>query len=269
MILKLLQKRASEIKINKFYTLSLAESVSFADIEGFINNLEESAKEDIDEEVFYYPNKDNIKIEYRFWKPNKSYFGCLTLGSTMGLNARCISSDLEEHLKGCFYKSGKSITWDTNEKAINIIAVEANGYDNIDIGEALFGTEEVVYPIKRWQKAENGLFNDSEFTNKFAFVLTLRMEERQLFGTYTNNLFVNEIFKDRINEINSLIDITADQFSEIKDQVLITRDRTWHMKFRKQSRSDGDFEKFASYNKFRLTMIYKYIMLRISQIKTD
>ncbi len=64
-----------------------------------------------------------------------------------------------------------------------------------------------------------------------------------------------------------IIDITADQFPEIKDQVLITSDRTWHMKFREQLRPDGDFEKFATYNKFRLTKIYKNIMLRIS--KTD
>ena len=61
-----------------------------------------------------------------------------------------------------------------------------------------------------------------------------------------------------------IIDITADQFTEIKEKILITTDKSWHKKFEGQTRSDGDFEKFDSYNKRRLTIIYKNILLRIS-----
>ncbi|MFW2503471.1 transglutaminase domain-containing protein [Clostridium diolis] len=64
-----------------------------------------------------------------------------------------------------------------------------------------------------------------------------------------------------------IVDITADQFPEIKEQILITADKSWHKKFKRQRRSDGDFEKFNFYNKHRLTTIYKNILLRISREK--
>ena len=66
-----------------------------------------------------------------------------------------------------------------------------------------------------------------------------------------------------------IVDITADQFPEIKEKILVTTDRFWHKKFKGQIRSDGDFENFQSYNKIRLTNIYRNILLRISQEKDN
>lgn len=66
---------------------------------------------------------------------------------------------------------------------------------------------------------------------------------------------------------NLIVDITADQFDEIKEEILITAYKSWHRKFKGQSRSDGDFLKFGSYNRDRLNTIYKNILLRISKEK--
>jgi len=65
-----------------------------------------------------------------------------------------------------------------------------------------------------------------------------------------------------------IIDITADQFPEIKEKILVTSDKSWHKNFKGQRRSDGDFEMFESYNKNRLKTIYKNILRRISEEKT-
>lgn len=65
-----------------------------------------------------------------------------------------------------------------------------------------------------------------------------------------------------------MIDITADQFPEIKEKILVTSDKSWHRNFKSQRRSDGDFEKFEPYNKNRLTTIYENILRRISENKT-
>lgn len=62
-----------------------------------------------------------------------------------------------------------------------------------------------------------------------------------------------------------IIDITADQFPEIKEKILVTTDKSWHREFKGQRRSDGDFEKFEPYNKNRLVTIYKNILKRISE----
>jgi len=66
-----------------------------------------------------------------------------------------------------------------------------------------------------------------------------------------------------------IVDITADQFPEIKEKILVTTDRYWHKIFKGQIRSSGNFENFQSYNKIRLTSIYKNILLRISQEKDN
>ena len=59
-----------------------------------------------------------------------------------------------------------------------------------------------------------------------------------------------------------IIDITADQFPEIKDKVIVTKDRTWYSQFDSQSRHEGDFDGLESYNKRRLTSIYNNIIKR-------
>lgn len=62
-----------------------------------------------------------------------------------------------------------------------------------------------------------------------------------------------------------IIDITADQFPDIKEKIIVTNDKSWHNNFKGQSRSDGDFKKNNSYNRKRLTTIYQNILRRISQ----
>lgn len=60
-----------------------------------------------------------------------------------------------------------------------------------------------------------------------------------------------------------LIDITADQFSDITQKVIFTTDKSWYNKFRIKDRHDGDFEKYESFNKNRLSIIYNNILRHI------
>lgn len=56
-----------------------------------------------------------------------------------------------------------------------------------------------------------------------------------------------------------IVDITADQFNEIQQSVLVTTDKAWHSKFKERGRGIRDFEQFNEYNKERLSLIYNYI----------
>lgn len=60
-----------------------------------------------------------------------------------------------------------------------------------------------------------------------------------------------------------IIDITADQFSDVSQQVIVTKDKAWHYKFRIQGKYDNDFEEFESCNKKRLSTIYQNILSHI------
>ncbi|MFD0680371.1 MULTISPECIES: hypothetical protein [unclassified Paenibacillus] len=62
---------------------------------------------------------------------------------------------------------------------------------------------------------------------------------------------------------NIIIDLTADQFPEVKEKVIVTANKAWHYQFRIQKRSIRDFETFEEYNANRLGIIYRNILSRL------
>ena len=64
-----------------------------------------------------------------------------------------------------------------------------------------------------------------------------------------------------------IIDITADQFEEIKDKVLVTDERGWHKQFKEIERQIHDYESFNRRNKERLSKIFANISKKIDDNK--
>lgn len=60
-----------------------------------------------------------------------------------------------------------------------------------------------------------------------------------------------------------IIDLTADQFVEVSEEVIVTTNRKWHSQFNVQDKYLSDFENFNDYNATRLTKIYSNISNRI------
>ena len=61
-----------------------------------------------------------------------------------------------------------------------------------------------------------------------------------------------------------IIDITADQFPDIFENVIVTYDRSWHTKFKYQDKYIVDFEKFESMPRERFRAKYNTIVKEIS-----
>lgn len=57
-----------------------------------------------------------------------------------------------------------------------------------------------------------------------------------------------------------VIDLTADQFPEISEKIVITKDKKWYSKFKGQRKSYNDFYQFNGYNSDRLSTIYQNIL---------
>jgi len=64
-----------------------------------------------------------------------------------------------------------------------------------------------------------------------------------------------------------IIDITADQFLDINDKIVISKDKKWHSKFKRQSRRNSNFEIDNEINRERLGELYRNITARIHNIK--
>jgi len=62
---------------------------------------------------------------------------------------------------------------------------------------------------------------------------------------------------------NYIIDITADQFDEIKEKVVVTTDPTWYLKFKNTTKKIEAFVDFNTFNHERLSLIYETILSKI------
>ncbi|RFB28729.1 hypothetical protein DZB91_21225 [Brevibacillus sp. VP] len=54
--------------------------------------------------------------------------------------------------------------------------------------------------------------------------------------------------------------MTADQFEEVHEEVIVTKNRDWHSQFIIQNKVAHDFEEFNDYNANRLGEIYNNIL---------
>lgn len=134
-----------------------------------------------------------------FWIQTKS------LLETEGQNGQAKSAlykDILAEAAGVF-------DWDTDEQNVNLLVVETGkGKRNmINIGEAVFGDEVFVFfrfGKREWHRENNGLFDDPRFSTKVAGVIVVKRKEHLSDSKNIKLLFINDNFKDRVEQIKSL-----------------------------------------------------------------
>lgn len=62
---------------------------------------------------------------------------------------------------------------------------------------------------------------------------------------------------------NYIIDLTADQFTDVSSKITITQERIWHTQFMIEERRIADFESINDFNSRRLRLIYDNILKKI------
>ncbi|MCG9968480.1 hypothetical protein L9W92_10495 [Pelotomaculum terephthalicicum JT] len=198
----------------------MIDEVNMSDIDPMIY---EGAKWDASE-VLYKPNefegrtltnppdfvikKDGIA----FWIQMKE------LAETERENGR--SKDIA-HIRGCLTEAAGVFDWDTDDQNINLIVMKTGqaSYRNIDLGQAVFGDEVFKYGRfgkREWHRENNGFFHDPGFCSKVAGVIVIKREEHSPISGYAKLLFINDRFKDRLEQIRLILDFDrAIYFNEL------------------------------------------------------
>ncbi|WP_024834017.1 hypothetical protein [Ruminiclostridium josui] len=205
-----IKKLAQDIKVNKFFWCSLSEDFNSSDVNPLVDYISTIAVDSIDNEKYWYPSPDHIKAEITFWKPNKTVFEHLTLGGSGDNEFIDVTGESSTQIRNSLNNAAGAFEWDTDNKNINLIAMEMGNasHHNIDIGEAVFGTEEFIYGInreQRWHRANNGFFEDIQFNKKVAGVIVVKRKEHSPICEYTKLLFINDRFKDRAEQIGLIM----------------------------------------------------------------
>lgn len=209
--IKQIKKLAQDIKVNKFFWCNFSEDFNSSDVKPLINFITTIAADSIDDKEYLYPSPDHIKAEITFWEPKKTVFQHLTLGGSGGIEFVNVTGESSTQIRNSLNNAAGAFTWDTDNKNINLIAMEMGNasHHNIDVGEAVFGDEVFTYGTnggQGWHRANNGFFNDPNFCSKVAGVIAVKRKEHLPVTAYTKLLFINDRFKDMTEQISLIMD---------------------------------------------------------------
>ncbi|WP_069650089.1 hypothetical protein [Caloranaerobacter ferrireducens] len=191
-VIKQISEELKEIKKNLFYSIKHSEFLEFSDVKPFIQCVFNNVDKIADGEKIKYKTTDGRFIQIEFYKPNRLKFKHLQEGSNMG-TMRCVSDEINEHIRNSTKKALKSIGWNHDNNNINIIMAESTSYEDIDFGNAIFGDEQIIYNItgqKRWNRQGNGLISDPNFSEKLNYYVALYSVDKKLITNYEKHLFI-------------------------------------------------------------------------------
>lgn len=179
---KLIQKikeKAKEIKVGKFFSCMLSDNFKEGCLPELVSFIKEKATLANDEKSYLFTSKNNQKAEIKFWSRCEDRLSELTLGYAGDLEILEITGLIREQIKQSLRNAVGAFNWEVDEKNINLIVMEADNKEDIDICDAIFGTESELVGINRhfWNRENDGLFCESDFSKRVAGVIAIKRKK--------------------------------------------------------------------------------------------
>ncbi|MGD0819239.1 MAG: hypothetical protein ABSA71_00670 [Desulfomonilia bacterium] len=208
-ILQEIERQIREIEVGMFLGCQLNDDFSRDDIESLLTFVRSIINEANIGQAYFFPNESTPKAKIEFWLPNKLQLSHLTLGISGDIDIVEQTGLAQEQIKNSIVNAAGAFKWISDEKTINLIAMDCGRYDDIDICDALFGTEydEISQSGRHcWCRKENGLFKKSPYDETVFGVISLRKKDKwaPIISTYTMSFFLNDTYKDSLDCVTSL-----------------------------------------------------------------
>lgn len=209
-----LKRFASEIHIGKFFSCTLSPNFFEEDLQGLKQFLSQKAPIAREGQEYAFPSEGGGSVaKILFWSPLESSISKLTMGVWGDMEVVNVTGLSADQIKKALTKSSAAFEWVTDKDNINIVAIEADKYEDIDVCDALFGTEyELFHPDEHggihhgWSRKKNGLFRNEAISEKIAGVIALRSKDKASPVTeYTKIFYANERQIAFIDDIKKLI----------------------------------------------------------------
>ncbi|MCJ7774039.1 MAG: hypothetical protein MUP22_13005, partial [Desulfobacterales bacterium] len=206
-ILRKIKDEAKEIDKGMFFGCALSEQFIEKDIPELIDFLSNKSSNPEEGKKYIFPNDENQKAAIDFWYPNKSEISYLTLGISGDMDMVEETGLAKYQIKQSLINAAGAFEWDVNPNVINLIAMDADRQKDLDICDAVFGTEFEMLSQNRlsWSRGEDGFFLMPDFPNKVAGVIALKSKECGPVSDYFANLYVNDFFKNRNSDFDKLL----------------------------------------------------------------
>ncbi|WP_206669917.1 hypothetical protein [Paenibacillus luteus] len=211
-IVEEIQRRFKQIALDKYCSIQFEEDFSEVDITEFIAFVSSKVMLNEDNIKFYYPTNQHTKAVIKFIDSPERQLRHLTIGVTGDLHMVNVTNEHTSQAFNSMKRAAGVYTWNNSDCMINIIAIEADHYDDIDISEACFGTEVFTYSPdgkRSWYRKSNGFFNHADYKDKISVVVALRRTESDILSSYHKTLFINDKYVHQISKIGEIMVVDA------------------------------------------------------------
>ncbi|HBP87959.1 MAG TPA: hypothetical protein PKK23_21355 [Nitrospirales bacterium] len=206
-IIEEIERQISAIKVSKLLGCNLAEDFSRNDIPALIAYISNVANTAPEGEEFIFGNETSPKAKLEFWLPNRKSLSHLSLGVSGDIDMVDQTGLAKEQIKQSVRNATGAFDWCANEKTINLVAMDSESQKDIDICEALFGTEfeRLRAGHHSWKRKPDGLFEEHPFNERLVGLIALRRKNKGVpISKYRMLFFLNESFLNCKENITSL-----------------------------------------------------------------
>lgn len=206
-VIKEIGKQISAIKIGKFLGCKLAEDFSSEDIADLIDYISQIAERANENKEYIFGNEASPRAILEFWSPDKTCLSHLSMGVSGDIDIINQTGLAKEQIKKSVLNATRAFDWSTDKKIINLVAMDSESQEDIDICDALFGTEFESFKAgdHAWSRESDGLFRKHPLNERLAGVITLRKKNRLApTSAYNMLFFLNDAFKHCEDKITSL-----------------------------------------------------------------
>lgn len=181
-IIQQIKRDTKDIKVGKFFSCALSDDFREGWLAELINFIKDKAASAVEGESFLFTGKDNQKVKIEFWSAGKIALSELTLGYAGDLEIVEITWLAREQIKQSLLNAVGAFNWEVDQRNINLIVMEADKKEDIDICDALFGTENILdtkSPLG-WSRKDDGLFSELDFSKRVAGVIAIKRKRERV-----------------------------------------------------------------------------------------
>lgn len=177
-LIQTIKGKAKEIKVGKFFSCMMSDDFKDDCVPELLIFMKEQVPSAIDGKSVRFTSENKQKAEITFWSPAKIALSELTLGYSGDLEMLNLTSLTCEQIKKSLLNAVGAFNWEVDENNINLIVMEADNKEDIDICDALFGTEYEMFNSMNghlgWSRNNDGLFSETVFSKKVAGVISMK-----------------------------------------------------------------------------------------------
>lgn len=180
-IIQQIKREACKIRVGKFFSCMLSDDFKEDCLPELTSFIKEKAASATEGEGFIFTSKNKQKAKIKFWSAEKIALSGLTLGYAGDLEIVEITGLAKEQIKGSLRNAVGAFNWSVGRQKINLIAIEGDNKKDIDICDALFGTENILdtgSPLG-WSRKDDGLYGEPDFSTKVAGVIAAKRKRER------------------------------------------------------------------------------------------